>query len=145
MDYARKLTTLLPLPFRRGEGRGEGSLVSSIPWSPLNLTIPFLALLLGCTTDGSKVGSEIEGTYVRDDKPNISLIIGHGHFLQGARDLHAEGAYTARKLAEHKYELNIVYSGHLEGAKDRVLVRKEGDFVFVQDDGEGPETRFRKQ
>ncbi len=34
MDYTRRLTMLLPLPFRRGEGRGDGSLYVVYPAAP---------------------------------------------------------------------------------------------------------------
>jgi hypothetical protein len=101
--------------------------------------------LLGCATGGIRASRAIEGTYVRADNPKISLMINEGHFRQGGSDIHAEGTYTARKLAENKYELAIVYHERLEGAKGTVVVRKDGDFVFTQDDGEGPETKFQRQ
>jgi uncharacterized lipoprotein NlpE involved in copper resistance len=101
--------------------------------------------LLGCQTSGIRASRAIEGTYVRADNPKITLIINNGLFRQGGTDIHAEGTYTARKLAENKYELAITYHEKLEGAKGTVVVRKDGDFVYTQDDGEGPETKFQRQ
>ncbi|MDB6015859.1 MAG: hypothetical protein JWR19_348 [Pedosphaera sp.] len=110
------------------------------------LTTVLLAVtILGCRTADPKAASAIEGSYVRVDKPNITLIIQEGHYKQGAADIHAEGTYTAYKIAENKYKLNVAYHEQLEGAKGTVIVRKEGDFVYTQEDGEGPETKFKKQ
>jgi hypothetical protein len=108
-------------------------------------TVLLTLALLGCVTGGVRAGRAIEGTYVRADNPKISLMINEGHFRQGGSDIHAEGTYTVRKVAENKYELAITYHERLEGAKGTVMVRKDGDFVFTQDDGEGPETKFQRQ
>src|SRR3954470_4080809 len=101
--------------------------------------------LLGCATGGIRASRPIEGTYVRADNPKISLMINEGHFRQGGSDIHAEGTYTARRVGENKYELAITYHERLEGAKGTVVVRKDGDFVFTQDDGAGPEAKFQRQ
>jgi hypothetical protein len=99
----------------------------------------------GCRTAEYKAASAIEGTYVRADNQKITLIIQHGHFRQGGEAIYAAGTYSARQLSENKYELKVAYHEKLEGAEGTVIVRKEGDFVYTQDDGEGPETKFKRQ
>ena len=101
--------------------------------------------LVGCRTAHYKAAAAIEGAYIRVDNPKITLIIHHGHFRQGGEAIYAAGTYSARQLSENKYELEVVYHEKLEGAKGTVIVRKEGDFLYTQDDGEGPETKFRRQ
>jgi hypothetical protein len=112
----------------------------------LRFAFLFLALtLFGCRTADYRAASAIEGTYVRADNPKITLIIQRGHFRQGGEAIYAAGTYSARQLSENKYELKVAYHEKLEGAEGTVIVRKEGDFVYTQDDGEGPETKFKRQ
>ncbi|GEM_PF-3990139 len=118
----------------------EGLLKSTLG---LAFLIPAL-LLFGCRTADYKAATEIEGAYVRADNPKITLTIQNGHFRQGGEAIYAAGTYSARQISENKYELKVTYHEKLEGAEGTVVVRKEGDFVYTQDDGEGPETKFRR-
>ena len=114
------------------------------------LAILITTLLVGCGPGGSSgssgVASGIEGTYIDPDNTDISLIIKNGQYQQGASDIHAEGTFTARKIDDATWELDVVYSGRLAGSKSTQVVRKQGDFVFIKDKGMGgDETKFKRK
>ena len=113
--------------------------------SNLIATILLTLAVIGCRTADFTASREIEGTYIRVDKPNITLLILDGHFRQGGSDIYADGTYTSRKMGANKYELKLRYHDKLEGGKGTVIVRTDGEFIYTQDDGEGPETKFKKQ
>ena len=110
------------------------------------------SLVVGCGQSGSSgssgVASGIEGTYIDPDNTDISFIIKNGHYQQGASDIHDEGTFTARKIDDTTWELDVVHSGRLAGAKSTLVVRKQGEFVFVKDkeiSGISVETKFKRK
>lgn len=112
------------------------------------LAILITTLIVGCGPGGwsgsSGVTSEIEGTYIDPDNTDISLMIKNGHYQQGGSDIHDEGTFTARKIDDTTFELDIVHSGRLAGWKSTAIVRKEGDYVFIKKKDIPGETKFKR-
>jgi hypothetical protein len=122
--------------------------------TPMKTLIQVLAILItglfvGCGQSGSSgssgVAAGIEGTYFDPDDTDISLIIKNGHYQRGASDIHDEGTFTARKIDDATWELDIVHNGRLAGTKSTQVVRRQGDYVFIKDKDMPGETKFKRQ
>jgi hypothetical protein len=113
------------------------------------LAILISSLFFGCEPSGSAgssgVAAEIEGTYIDPDNTDISLMIKNGRYQQGASDIHDEGTFTARKIDDTTWELDIVHSGRLAGTKSTQVVRKQGDYVFIKNKDVAAETKFKRK
>ena len=107
------------------------------------------SLLFSCgpsvSSGGSGVAADIEGTYIDPDNTDISLIIKNGHYQQGASNIYAEGTFTARKIDDTTWELDVVHSGRLVGKKSTQVVRKQDDDVFIKTKGMAGETKFKRK
>src|SRR6266567_1897175 len=159
-SFAHRLATILPLPFRRGEGRGEGSVVapafSSRRFFPLRSFVallfifpairmtPWRFLLIGKI---GQVGWELRRTLAPMaqvtcvDFPEIDLTNGDS-IRQWARDTRPQviinaAAYTVVDKAESEPELAMKINGQAPGIlaeearkAGALLVHYSTDYIF---------------
>ena len=104
--------------------------------------------LIGCGGDSSKSASGFEGTYIEVDSPDISLRVKGNAWRQGASDIYADCTFTAQKTSDNTWKVDLTYHNKmqdLEGHKSTVILRKDGDFVFVRDEDSDHETKFKRK
>jgi hypothetical protein len=109
------------------------------------ILIPICSLLFGCGGSGS--ATAIEGLYVQADKPDVTLSIKNGRYQRGTSSLgFSEGTFTARKIDDATFELDVAYSGQSAGLKDSTLViRKQGDSIFLKNRADGVELEYKRK
>lgn len=112
------------------------------------LAVVITFTLAGCGPDSSGSASGFEGTYVEVDNPDISLRVKGNTWRQGASDIYADCTFTAQKINDNAWRVDLTYHNKmmdLEGHKSTVILRKDGDFVFVRDEDSDYETKFKRK
>ena len=110
------------------------------------LTIIFTFSIIGC--GGEKSASGFEGTYVDVESPDISLRVKGNTWRQGASDIYADCTFTAQRTGDNTWRVDLTYHNKLQdlkGHKSTVILRRDGDFVFVRDEDSDDETKFKRR
>ena len=75
------------------------------------MTIVLALAFAGCNKDGgASAPTGIEGTYVDQDAPDVQLILKGAKYQSGGSDINDKGTFTARKVDDNTYELELVSS-----------------------------------
>ena len=112
------------------------------------LTIVFTFTVIGCGGGSAKSASGFEGTYVDVNDSDISLRVKGNTWRQGASDIYADCTFTAQKTNDNTWRVELTYHNKLQdlkGHKSTVILRRDGDFVFVRDEGSDDETKFKRK
>jgi hypothetical protein len=115
------------------------------------LTIVLALGFAGCSKEGGATApAGIEGTYVEQDSPDIQLILKGDKYQIGAKDTNDKGKFTARKLDENTYELEMVSSNpDFKDLNHQHTLTRKGDRWTLKEittDGTiGDEQTFKKK
>jgi alkaline phosphatase len=104
----------------------------------------FTIALLSGAAGAFAAGSGLEGEYVESGVENSFLTITADHWTIGGT-MKMDYTYTAKKTGENTYELELKTANrYMKGMDMKAVVRKEGNVLFVNNNGTG-ETKYEKK
>jgi hypothetical protein len=109
------------------------------------LIVSFFTIALLCAPAGVfAAGSGLEGEYAESGVENSTLTITADHWTIGGT-MKMDYTYTAKKTGENTYELELKTANrYMKGMDMKAVVRKEGNVLFVNNNGTG-ETKYEKK
>jgi hypothetical protein len=103
-----------------------------------------IAILCAAARAFAADGSGLEGEYVESGVENSTLTITADHWTLGGT-MKMDYTYTAKKTGENTYELELKTANrYMKGMDMKTLVRKEGNALFVNNNGAG-EIKYEKK
>jgi hypothetical protein len=98
----------------------------------------------GVLVAGTPTG--LEGEYVDTEMDGSTLSVTADHWLVKVGDLSMDHTYTVKKTGENAYAVTLTpVDAALKQFVSTSTVRKEGDMLFVKNEGTTTESKYKKK